>query len=262
MKTPTSRDKERLDAALVGRGLIDTRQKARAVILAGAVLVEGARVDKAGAMIDHDAEITVTSPVCPYVGRGGMKLEAALASFAVDVSGRVILDVGASTGGFTDCLLKAGAGSVYALDVGYGQFDWRLRTDERVTVMERTNIRHAGKADFARDIDGAVIDVSFISLSLVLPVVYGIVRAGGFVIALVKPQFEVGKGDVGKGGVVKDPEKHRQVVERIANAAREIGFSVEGTIQSPLIGPKGNKEFFIYLKKEYDDDPERDETLL
>jgi 23S rRNA (cytidine1920-2'-O)/16S rRNA (cytidine1409-2'-O)-methyltransferase len=250
MKTPTTRNKERLDAALVGRGLVDSRQKARAVILAGAVLVEGMRVDKAGAMINHDAEITVTSSPCPYVGRGGMKLEAALVSFAVDVSGLVILDVGASTGGFTDCLLKAGAGSVYALDVGYGQFDWGLRTDERVTVMERTNIRYAKKDDFTREIDGAVIDVSFISLSLVLPAVYEIVRAGGFVVALVKPQFEVGKGDVGKGGVVKDPEKHRQAVERIAHAARETGFTVAGSIQSPLIGPKGNKEFFIYMKKE------------
>lgn len=250
MKTPSSRNKERLDAVLVARGLIETRQKARAVILAGAVLVEGARVDKAGAMIDQDAEITVTSSACPYVGRGGMKLEGALSSFAADVSGLVLLDVGASTGGFTDCLLKAGADHVYALDVGYGQFDWRLRTDKRVTVMERTNIRHARKADFPREIDGAVIDVSFISLSLVLPAVHGIVRTGGFVIALVKPQFEVGRGDVGKGGVVKDPEKHGRAIDGVARAAREIGFTVWGSIQSPLTGPKGNKEFFIYLKKE------------
>jgi len=250
MKASNAKDKERLDAALVGRGLADTRQKARAVILAGAVLVEGARVDKAGAMIDRDAEITVTSSPCPYVSRGGLKLEAALASFAVDVSGRVMLDVGASTGGFTDCLLKAGASGVYALDVGYGQLDWRLRTDERITVMERTNIRHVKKADFDREIDGAVIDVSFISLSLVLPVVYGIVRPGGFVVALVKPQFEVGKGDVGKGGVVRDPDKHRLAVENSMKTAADCGFSVIGSVQSPLTGPKGNKEFFIYLKKE------------
>ncbi len=250
MKAPSSRDKERLDTLLVGRGLVDSRQKARAVILAGVVLVEGTRVDKAGAMIGRDAEIAVTSPACPYVGRGGMKLEGALADFGVDVRGLVILDVGASTGGFTDCLLRQGAGAVYALDVGYGQFDWRLRTDERVIVMERTNIRHARKTDFAREIDGAVIDVSFISLALVLPAVYGIIRTGGFVIALIKPQFEVGKKDVGKGGVVKDPEKHREVLERIAQTAREIGLTVVGSVQSPLIGPKGNKEFFIYLKKE------------
>jgi 23S rRNA (cytidine1920-2'-O)/16S rRNA (cytidine1409-2'-O)-methyltransferase len=250
MKTSTSSDKERLDTLLVDRGLADSRQKARAVILAGAVFVEGTRVDKAGTMIVRDAEIAVTSSACPYVGRGGTKLEGALAEFGMDVSGLVILDVGASTGGFTDCLLKKGAGAIYALDVGYGQFDWRLRTDKRVTVMERTNIRHAQKADFGREIDGAVIDVSFISLSLVLPAVHGIVRTGGFVIALIKPQFEVGKRDVGKGGVVKDPEKHREVIERIAQAAREIGFEVAGTVQSSLMGPKGNKEFFIYLKKE------------
>jgi 23S rRNA (cytidine1920-2'-O)/16S rRNA (cytidine1409-2'-O)-methyltransferase len=250
MKAPSSRDKERLDTLLVGRGLVDSRQKARAVILAGVVLVSGSRVDKAGAMIDRNAEIAVTSSPHPYVGRGGMKLAGALAEFGVNVRGLVILDVGASTGGFTDCLLREGAGTVYALDVGYGQFDWRLRTDERVIVMERTNIRYAQKTDFAHEIDGAVIDVSFISLALVLPVVYGIVRTGGFVIALIKPQFEVGKKDVGKGGVVKDPEKHREVLERIEKTAQEIGLTVIGTVQSPLIGPKGNKEFFIYLKKE------------
>ncbi len=249
MKAPTSRDKERLDTALVARGLAESRQKARAVILAGAVLVDGARVDKAGALIDRDAEVAVTTSPCPYVGRGGVKLAGALAEFGVDVRGLVMLDVGASTGGFTDCLLSAGARSVYALDVGYGQLDWRLRTDERVVVMERTNIRNVGAADFPGQIDGAVIDVSFISLALVLPVVYGIVREGGIVIALIKPQFEVGRGDVGKGGVVRDPDKHREVVERIAAVAREIGFAVSGTAESPLTGPKGNREFFIYLKR-------------
>jgi 23S rRNA (cytidine1920-2'-O)/16S rRNA (cytidine1409-2'-O)-methyltransferase len=249
MKAPTSRDKERLDTALVARGLADSRQKARAVILAGAVLVDGARVDKAGALIDRDAEVALTASPCPYVGRGGVKLAGALAELGVDVRGLVMLDVGASTGGFTDCLLAAGARSVYALDVGYGQLDWRLRTDPRVVVMERTNIRNVGPADFPGEIDGAVIDVSFISLALVLPVVYGIVREGGVVIGLIKPQFEVGRGDVGKGGVVRDPDKHREVVERIAAVARKIGFTVAGTAESPLTGPKGNREFFIYLKR-------------
>jgi 23S rRNA (cytidine1920-2'-O)/16S rRNA (cytidine1409-2'-O)-methyltransferase len=249
MKAPTSGDKERLDTALVARGLAESRQKARAVILAGAVMVDGARVDKAGTLIGRNAEISVTTSPCPYVGRGGMKLAGALAEFGADVRGLVMLDVGASTGGFTDCLLSAGARLVYALDVGYGQLDWRLRTDERVVVMERTNIRNARPGDFPREIDGAVIDVSFISLALVLPVVYGIVREGGIVIALIKPQFEVGKSDVGKGGVVRDPEKHREVVARIAAIARDIGFAVAGTAQSPLTGPKGNKEFFIYLKR-------------
>jgi 23S rRNA (cytidine1920-2'-O)/16S rRNA (cytidine1409-2'-O)-methyltransferase len=250
MKTPTLKDKQRLDALLVARGLADSRQKARAVILAGSVTVGGTRVDKAGVLIAPDADITVDAPACPYVGRGGTKLEGALTEFGLDVSGLVMLDVGASTGGFTDCLLTRGAAAVYALDVGYGQFDWRLRTDERVTVMERTNIRHSKRTDFDREIDAAVIDVSFISLALVLPAVRGIVRGGGFVIALVKPQFEVGRTDVGKGGVVRDPEKHREVVERVSRDAREIGFAVAGTCQSVLLGPKGNKEFFIYLKKE------------
>ncbi len=250
MKVPTSGDKERLDTALVGRGLAESRHKARAVILAGAVLVDGARVDKAGTLVNRNAEIALTTSSCPYVGRGGMKLAGALAELGVDVRGLVMLDVGASTGGFTDCLLQAGARSVYALDVGYGQLDWRLRTDERVVVMERTNIRHTQPTDFPQQIDGVVIDVSFISLALVLPVVHRIVREGGFVIALIKPQFEVGKGEVGKGGVVKDAEKHRAVVARVSATAGDIGFSVAGSVPSPLLGPKGNREFFIYLKKE------------
>jgi 23S rRNA (cytidine1920-2'-O)/16S rRNA (cytidine1409-2'-O)-methyltransferase len=249
MKAPTSADKERLDTALVARGLVESRQKARAVILAGSVLVDGVRVDKAGALVGPDAEIAVAAP-CPFVGRGGTKLAGALEEFGADVRGLVMIDVGASTGGFTDCLLSAGARSVYALDVGYGQLDWRLRTDERVVVMERTNIRNARPGDFPEPIDGAVIDVSFISLGLVLPVVYEIVRDSGIVIALIKPQFEVGKGEVGKGGVVRDPAKHREVIERVAATARKIGFSVAGSTPSPLTGPKGNREFFIYLKKE------------
>ncbi len=248
MKAPRSADKARLDTALVDRGLADSRQKARALILAGDVLVNGVRVDKAGALVDRDAEIALIAG-CPYVGRGGEKLAGALAAFAVDVSGRVMLDVGAATGGFTDCLLAAGARRVYAVDVGYGQLDWRLRNDERVVVRERTNIRNVQPGDFPEAIDGAVIDVSFISLSLVLPVVHRIVREGGIVIALVKPQFEVGKGEVGKGGVVRDPEKHREVVARIADVARTIGFTVQASTESPLTGPKGNREFFLYLKR-------------
>jgi 23S rRNA (cytidine1920-2'-O)/16S rRNA (cytidine1409-2'-O)-methyltransferase len=249
MKAPTTGDKERLDTVLVARGLVESRQKARAVILAGSVRVDGTRVDKAGALVARDAEISVAAP-SPFVGRGGTKLAGALDEFGVDVRGMVMLDVGASTGGFTDCLLSAGAARVYAVDVGYGQLDWRLRTDERVVVMERTNIRNARPGDFPGPIDGAVIDVSFISLALVLPVVHEIVRDGAIVIALIKPQFEVGKGEVGKGGVVRDPTKHREVVERVAATARKIGFAVAGRAPSPLTGPKGNKEFFIYLKKE------------
>ena len=250
MRPPTSTGKERLDLILLQRGLFDSREKARAVILSGSVLVNGIRVDKAGAEVDRDSEIVLTSAASPFASRGGEKLAAALDGFGVDVHDMTILDVGASTGGFTDCLLAAGAARVYALDVGYGQLAWRLRNDERVIVIERTNIRYAKKTDFAHRIDGAVIDVSFISLRLVLPVVHDIVRPAGFIVALIKPQFEVGRGDVGKGGVVRNPEKHREVTLGISACARDIGLSVLGTIESPLLGPKGNKEFFIYLKKE------------
>jgi 23S rRNA (cytidine1920-2'-O)/16S rRNA (cytidine1409-2'-O)-methyltransferase len=213
-------------------------------------MVDGVRVDKAGTKVDPEAEIVLTQAPCPYVSRGGMKLLGAIDEFKLDVAGLTMLDVGASTGGFTDCLLCAGAGRIFALDVGRGQLDWRLRNDGRVVVMERTNVRFSKKADFPTEIDGAVIDVSFISLALVLPPVYEIVREGGFVIALVKPQFEVGKNEVGKGGVVRDPDKHREVVERISGIATEIGFRVLGSVQSPLLGPKGNREFFIHLKKD------------
>jgi 23S rRNA (cytidine1920-2'-O)/16S rRNA (cytidine1409-2'-O)-methyltransferase len=250
MRAPTTRGKERIDLVMVDRGLVESRHKARAVILAGSVLVNGIRVDKAGATIDPDADIVLVDRPSPFVSRGGQKLAAALDQFGIDVAGLTLLDVGASTGGFTDCLLKAGASRVYALDVGYGQLAWELRGDGRVVTLERTNIRHAKKADFPHDIDGVVIDVSFISLRLVLPVVRDITGPSGFVIALIKPQFEVGRHDVGKGGVVRDPAKHERVVGDIADFARSIGFSVTGTIESPLLGPKGNKEFLIYLRKE------------
>jgi 23S rRNA (cytidine1920-2'-O)/16S rRNA (cytidine1409-2'-O)-methyltransferase len=249
MTAPTSAAKERLDLIIVERGLVDSRERARAVILAGSVTVNGNRVDKAGTRVDRDAEITITRPPRPFASRGGSKLAAALEHFKVDVSGLTILDVGASTGGFTDCLLLSGAARVFALDVGYGQLAWELRGDDRVVVMERTNIRNVTRDDFTDEIDGAVIDVSFISLALVLPVVYEIVRPGGFVIALIKPQFEVGKGEVGKGGVVRDPEKHREVILRVSECAAGLGLSAGGTLESPLTGPKGNKEFLIYLTK-------------
>jgi 23S rRNA (cytidine1920-2'-O)/16S rRNA (cytidine1409-2'-O)-methyltransferase len=249
MTAPTSAAKERLDLIIVERGLVDSREKARAVILAGSVTVNGNRVDKAGMRVARDARITITRSPRPFASRGGTKLAAALTQFKADVSGLTILDVGASTGGFTDCLLLSGAAVVYALDVGYGQLAWGLRGDDRVVVMERTNIRNVTRGDFAGEIDGAVIDVSFISLTLVLPVVYKIVKPAGFVIALVKPQFEVGKGEVGKGGVVRDPEKHREVIRRVAECAAGLGFSIGGTIESPITGPKGNKEFFVYLTK-------------
>jgi len=249
MKPHTARDKLRLDTALVEGGLAPSREKARAVIMAGNVLVNGDRVDKAGFRVTRDDDLEVVSPPHPYVSRGGAKLEGALDEFGHDVGNVVALDVGASTGGFTDCLLKRGARKVYALDVGYGQLAWSLRSDPRVVSVERTNIRHVAPDAFPDSIELAVIDVSFISLSLVLPRVFEILIPDGFAIALVKPQFEVGRNEVGKGGVVRDAAKHKHAVDSVAAAAKEAGFIVKGTCTSPLTGPKGNIEFFIYLHK-------------
>lgn len=236
----------RLDVLLLERGLAESRERARALILAGGVRVEGRRADKPGAAVAADARVEVEAPL-PFVSRGGVKLRAALEAFGVRASGRVALDVGASTGGFTDCLLKAGASRVYAVDVGYGQLAARLRADPRVVVLDRTNIRHLRREALEPPPDLAVIDVSFISLALVLPAVAGLLEPPGEVVALVKPQFEVGKGQVGKGGVVRDPAKHRAVLVRVGQAAREAGFEPRALIPSPLLGPKGNREFFVYL---------------
>ncbi len=252
MAPPKSRDeknlKPRLDTLLVDKGLLPTRERSRASIMAGEVLVDGDPVVKSGTRVRPDSEIIILDKSPKYVSRGGTKLEAAINAFSPEVEGKVALDVGASTGGFTDCLLKSGAAHVYALDVGYGQLDWKLRNDPSVTVMERTNIRNVKKDDFDREIEIAVIDVSFISLKKVIPVVRDILSEGGHLIALIKPQFEVGKGEVGKGGVVRDEEKHRRVVDEIKAFSVESGFTCLGTIPSPILGPKGNKEFFICLK--------------
>ncbi|MBN1572107.1 MAG: TlyA family RNA methyltransferase [Deltaproteobacteria bacterium] len=253
MAPPKSRDERdlrpRLDTLLVDRGLLPTREKSRALIMAGEVLVDGEPVVKSGTRVKRDSEIVILDKTPRYVSRGGIKLEAALSAFSPEVEGKVALDVGASTGGFTDCLLKFGAAHVYALDVGYGQLDWRLRNDPRVTVLERKNIRSVKKADFDRNIELIVIDVSFISLKKVIPVVRDILNEGGSLIALIKPQFEVGRGEVGKGGVVRDEEKHRRVVDEIKAFSIENGYISLGTIPSPILGPKGNREFFIYLKR-------------
>lgn len=249
---PKSRDEKnlnpRLDTLLVERGLIPTREKSRASIMAGEVLVDGEPVVKSGTRIKRDAEITLLDKTPKYVSRGGTKLEAALDTFDIEAKGKVALDVGASTGGFTDCLLKFGAAHVFALDVGYGQLDWTLRNDPRVTVLERRNIRNVEKSDFDQKIELTVIDVSFISLKKVLPVVRNILNEKGYTIALIKPQFEVGRREVGKGGVVRDEEKHRRVLEEIRTFSIENGFTCLDTIPSPILGPKGNREFFIYLK--------------
>ena len=239
--------RERLDKLLVERRLVGSREEGRGRILAGEVWVNEQPVTKVGTLIDESAAIRL-KPTSPYVSRGGIKLEKALQEFAVDLNGKIVLDVGASTGGFTHCALAHGAKQVYAIDVGYGQLDWKLRTDPRVLVLEKTNIRHLKISDLPAPADFATIDVSFISLRLVLPQVRTLLSAGGAIVALIKPQFEVGKGKVGKGGVVRFHEEHMRVVAEISDAATRLGYNVGAVIESPLLGPKGNKEFFIYLK--------------
>lgn len=241
MATP----KQRLDTLLVERGLVPTRAKARGLIMAGEVFVNGQRVDKAGTPIAPDADITLTEPL-PYVGRGGYKLAAALDAFAIDPAGRVCADVGACTGGFTDVLLQRGAARVYAIDVGQGQLDWKLRQDERVVVMERTNARYV--ESLAEPVSLAVIDVSFISLRLILPAVARWLVPGGEVVALVKPQFEAGPEQVGKGGIVRDAAVHRQVLEDVLGWATAEGWTAAGLLRSPIQGAEGNVEFLVWLR--------------
>lgn len=240
-------DKQRLDSLLVARGLVDSREQARTLIMAGDVLVNDTPVTKPGQMVAVDATVRLRSGL-PYVSRGGLKLAAALDAFALDPTGWVAADVGASTGGFTDCLLQRGAAHVYAIDVGYGQLAWRLRQDSRVTVIERTNVRHLSALPDAALVDLAVIDVSFISLRLVLPAVARFLRPDGCVVALIKPQFEAGRASVGKGGVVKDPQVHRRVLHDLLSWALAQGWSVEGLVRSPITGPKGNVEFLCLLR--------------
>ncbi len=253
--------KIRLDSLLVAKGLIESREKARALILGGNVLVNGAKADKAGTFVKPDVSLKILQKM-PYVSRGGLKLEAALKNFNIDVKGKIAMDVGASTGGFTDCLLQFGAKKVYAVDVGYGQLAWELRNDSRVILLEKTNIRYLDEKirvqgsgfrvqeleDLVKNkIDIATIDVSFISLLKVIPKVLEFLAPKGEVVALIKPQFEVSRKDVGKGGVVKDEVKRLEAVEKIKKNAIDMSLEVKGVIKSPLIGPKGNVEYFIYL---------------
>lgn len=238
--------KQRLDVVLVERGLAETRAKARALVLAGDVSVNGRRESKAGAIVQAE-DIVVVSRGLPYVSRGGLKLAHALDHFSIMVSAHICLDVGASTGGFSDCLLQRGAARVYAVDVGYGQLDWRLRSDGRVVVMERTNIRHV--AELPERPSLCTIDVSFISLRLVLPVVYRLTSDTALCVALVKPQFEAGRGQVGKGGVVRDVRVHRQVLGDVVAASEAAGWRARGVVRSPITGPAGNVEFLLYAAK-------------
>jgi 23S rRNA (cytidine1920-2'-O)/16S rRNA (cytidine1409-2'-O)-methyltransferase len=242
----------RLDTLLVDRGLAASRERARALILAGSVRVNGQPAAKAGTSVPADAEVSVATPDHPYVGRGGLKLAHALDAFAIPVSGRTALDIGASTGGFTDVLLQRGAARVVALDVGHGQLDWKIRNDPRVDVIERMNARTltasdlpAGRAPFQI----VTIDVSFISLRLILPVVPPLLDDRADVIALVKPQFEAGRAEVGKGGIVRDPGVHARVLEEVGSAADALGLRRAGTIESPIAGMEGNREYLLHLQK-------------
>ena len=251
--------KKRADILLTEKGLCASREKAKRTIMAGLARADGRRIENPSAMIDVDAECSVVQDECPYVSRGGWKLKKAIDSFKLDLHDSVCVDIGASTGGFTDCMLQSGAQFVYAVDVGYGQFDWKLRNDRRVCLLERTNARYLDQTQIPKAINFASIDVSFISLRLILPVFDRLALADDFsVAALIKPQFEAGREKVGKKGVVRDPAIHAEVIGQVWKFAGEQGFSVQGLTYSPVKGPNGNIEFLILLKKGAGGDPETD----
>lgn len=239
--------KTRLDVLLTERGLCESRQKAQAAIMAGLVTVNGMKVTKAGAAIADEDVLEVKGPAIPYVSRGGLKLEKAMKLWNIDLSGKACADIGASTGGFSDCMLQCGAGKVYAVDTGYGKLDWKIRTDPRVIALERTNARYLTREQVPDELDFASVDVSFISLRLILPALRGVLKDGGEVVCLVKPQFEAGRENVGKKGVVRDPTVHLQVLEQFLIHARENGFSVKDITFSPIKGPEGNIEYLGYI---------------
>lgn len=245
---------DRLDAALVKRGMAETREKAKAMILSGAVLVNGQRKDKAGTLVSESDDLSIKSSSLPFggrnfVGRGGLKLEEALSAFDINPAGRVALDIGASTGGFTDCLLQHGAVRVYAVDVGYGQLAWRLRKDPRVVVLERTHILKLDDKLLPEKPDLVTIDVSFISLTKILPRVLELMKPGGLLLALVKPQFEAGRGKVGKGGIVRDPEVRKEAVEKVRSSAVDTGLKHLGSLECSVHGQDGNVEHFLWFRK-------------
>jgi 23S rRNA (cytidine1920-2'-O)/16S rRNA (cytidine1409-2'-O)-methyltransferase len=242
--------KERIDKLLVDRGIVQSRERARAMIMAGKVAVEGKRIDKPGVQVNGEARIQLQAGDSSYVSRGGEKMEGALKAFGINPKGMVVMDVGASTGGFTDCILQKGAEKVYAVDVGYGQLAWKLQKDARVINLERRNVRYLRREEVEEEIDLILIDTSFISIEKFLPHLLGFLKKGGAILGLLKPQFEVGRGEVGKGGVVRDKALHEKVIDRISQFSRGLGLKILGVAESPLLGPKGNKEFFIYLKKE------------
>lgn len=242
-------NKKRLDVMLFEKGLVQSREKARAVIMAGNVYVNNQKEDKPGNLIKADAEIEIRNSQISYVSRGGLKLEKAINKFKINLQDKVTMDVGASTGGFTDCMLQNGARKVYSVDVGYGQLAWELRNDKRVINLERTNIRYLNKSLIVDKIDFFTVDVSFISLKLVLPILKNFIKESATSVCLIKPQFEAGKENVGKNGVVRDKKVHKEVVAGICNFVLENGFDILGLDFSPIKGPKGNIEYLIYLKE-------------
>lgn len=239
--------KKRLDVLLTERMFAESRAKAQAIIMAGQVYVNGQKADKPGISYEETVDIEVRGDTCPYVSRGGLKLEKALRDFGVDPTGFVCSDSGASTGGFTDCLLQQGASKVFAIDVGYGQLDWKIRSDPRVVVMERTNIRYVTPEQLGEPLDLSVIDVSFISLKIVLPAIKALLKPTGQVLCLIKPQFEAGRDKVGKKGVVRDPETHKEVLDMFVSLAKELQLNILGLTFSPVKGPEGNIEFLGHL---------------
>ena len=241
--------KERIDKLLVEKGLIQSRERAKAFIMEGRTFVGGRKIDKPGTKIDAEAQIQVQGEDQPYVSRGGEKLEGALKAFGINPKGMVVMDIGASTGGFTDCVLQRGTKKVYAVDVGYGQLAWKLQKDLRVVNLERRNIRYLKREEVEEEIDLILVDTSFISIEKFLPHLLGFLKRERGLLCLIKPQFEAGRDEVGRGGVVRDAQLHQKVIERISEFSRELGLSVLGVIESPLLGPKGNKEFFIYLRR-------------
>ena len=242
--------KERLDVLLVDKGICTSRERAKTNIMAGLIFVDGQRVDKAGEKVSVDADIVFKVEELKYVSRGGLKLEKAMNTFGIDLTNKVCMDIGASTGGFTDCMLQNHASKVFSVDVGYGQFAWKLRTDERVVCMERTNIRYVTPEDIGVPLDFASIDVSFISLRTIMPAVKNLLGDKGEVVALIKPQFEAGREKVGKKGVVRDIEVHLEVVNKIVNFLIENDFNVLGLSFSPIKGPEGNREYLVYFTKD------------
>ncbi|MBU5426655.1 TlyA family RNA methyltransferase [Tissierella pigra] len=245
--------KKRADIILYEKGLVDSREKGKRVIMEGSVFVGNQRIDKPGEKIDENTEITIKENPNIYVSRGGLKLEKAIELFDLNLENKVCMDIGASTGGFTDCMLKSGASKSFAVDVGYGQLDWKLRNDSRVIVMERTNIRNVTKEDIKEEIDFISIDVSFISLRLVLPVAKSLLSENGEIIALIKPQFEAGRDKVGKKGIIRDKDIHFEVIKTVAEFSNELGLGVSCLTYSPITGATGNIEFLIYLKNNIND---------